>query len=352
MKKLIIVNVNQFGFHTDSYYLAKISSGKWNVTYICWDYGFPRVDSGKVNVLYLSRDGGVFKRLFSFLCNVHIQIKEQRPDLVFVKYFMFCSLISKNFGSKTIVDYRTVSVDANPLRRFIQDAVAKIEAKFFKKRSAISNAVKVNYALGSGCLILPLGANKVAPHLGSNFFDILYVGTLSGRKIEDTIVGFSSFLANKSAEVKKKIRYLIVGDGWAGEVDYLKSLVEKYNLSDNVHVLGRKSHEEVQDYLRTAALGVSYVPMTRFFDLQPPTKTYEYLLAGLPVIATKTTANLDVMDDAYGVTITDNPEEFSLALGKIFENHVHYINNVRTADFDCYTWENIVNRFMREVEYE
>jgi nucleoside-diphosphate-sugar epimerase len=56
-------------------------------------------------------------------------------------------------------------------------------------------------------------------------------------------------------------------------------------------------------------IGVSYIPMLKCFDNQPPTKTFEYLLSGMPVIATATNANKDIINDVNGVLINDNSEE-------------------------------------------
>jgi len=100
-------------------------------------------------------------------------------------------------------------------------------------------------------------------------------------------------------------------------------------------------------------VGVSYVPITPYFDVQPPTKTFEYLLAGMPVIATRTKENEKVINEYNGVLIDDTPEDFRNGLALLYERiSANKFTSSRIIESsESYTWERIVrNNFKLYIE--
>jgi glycosyltransferase involved in cell wall biosynthesis len=89
------------------------------------------------------------------------------------------------------------------------------------------------------------------------------------------------------------------------------------------------------------------VPITPYYDFQPVTKLYEYMLSGMPVIATNTHENRLVVNDDNGVLINDTPEDFCNGLAKICENRNSYNSLDIRKTVESYTWENIVNTILK-----
>ena len=59
--------------------------------------------------------------------------------------------------------------------------------------------------------------------------------------------------------------------------------------------------------------------MTKFYDIQTPTKTFEYIISGLFCIATNTTANKNLINKDNGILCDDNATSFSNALMKLYK---------------------------------
>ena len=87
--------------------------------------------------------------------------------------------------------------------------------------------------------------------------------------------------------------------------------------------------------------------MTPYFDCQPPTKTFEYLLSGMPVIATATYENSLVVNDGNGVLINDTADSFCEGLEKLANNRVVYNSEKILTTCKQYTWENIIHNDLK-----
>ena len=87
-----------------------------------------------------------------------------------------------------------------------------IEMKFFKYKTVISEGLAKKLQLNSNIYILPLGADIISSTRKTfDEMNLLYVGTLYNRKIEDTLVGFANFY--QVYKNKIKMRYTIIGKG-------------------------------------------------------------------------------------------------------------------------------------------
>lgn len=123
----------------------------------------------------------------------------------------------------------------------------------------------------------------------------------------------------------------------------MQAWVKDHGLEDVVSLPGFVPHRELARYYEKCNVGVSYVPINRIYDCQPPTKTFEYLLAGLPVIATNTSENAAVITEHNGLLIEDTPEAFYQALKKLAENRIAYCSDRIRAEALKYSWETIVH---------
>jgi len=99
-----------------------------------------------------------------------------------------------------------------------------------------------------------------------------------------------------------------------GDGEELATLKSDYGGWPNIHLMGHCRHEELMEKLSEYDCGISFIPITRHYEFQPPLKTIEYLGAGLPVIATNTYGNRVYVNEENGVLIDDTTEALRKAL--------------------------------------
>jgi len=346
-KSLLIVNRQQFGYHIDAYYYCKYLSEVFDITYVCWDYGRPPITLPDVRILYIPREGAKPVRYLRFLTAA---IKQARRgcDICFLTYFPGCSAVKFAYlRGKHVFDIRTAEIAEHPGMRVLLDCLLKLEARFFENITVISPSLAKRLGLlGSKVHILPLGADVISSTKKKfDSLQLIYVGALHNRKIEDTVVGFHRFYRDFHNRIQ--CSYKIIGSGHANEENHLRQLVRRLNLQSVVEVLGPIPHDRLSPFFDASNVGVSYIPMTNFYDVQPPTKTFEYLLSGMAVIATSTTENMRVVNMKNGVLIDDNAKSFSSGLKKIYERKERLDSLSIRKEGQPYLWRSIVENNLR-----
>lgn len=336
----------------DTYKLVSHLSKYFKITYVCFDSGLPKLEVLGVNIQYVSSMGGVFKRAVRFFKTSFYNLKKTH-DVVFLDYFHGCSLL--NFFSKSdiILDFRTGSVYANGLKRWTDDAMRIIEAKFFSSVTVISGGLREKLCISPDkAYILPLGADVMSKKL--KIFDVprlFYIGTLNNREIYKTICGVSLFLKSNPS-FKRSLTYDIVGAGYKGEEFKLQEMVKELQLENNITIHGRKSHHEIKPLLDHCNIGLSFIPITSYYDHQPPTKTFEYVLSGMVCMATSTSENKRYINITNGILHSDTPESFACALEKVVLNFKDYNSKSIQQTLKNHTWKNIASHFKAYLDNE
>lgn len=190
--------------------------------------------------------------------------------------------------------------------------------------------------------ILPLGAESFSTSVKR--FDkicLLYVGTFNGRKLGETIKGFARFYRDYNKNVS--MEYHIVGSGNKEEEKKIKDQIKTENLNQNLFLYGRKTHNQIGKFFDMCNIGVSFVPITPYYNVQPPTKTFEYLCSGMAVIATNTYENKLVINDSNGVLTGDNSDSFYEGLIKLFNKRFNLSSQNILNNSKKYNWEKIVD---------
>ena len=138
--------------------------------------------------------------------------------------------------------------------------------------------------------------------------------------------------------------YTIIGAGNNVETTRLKNEINLYNLNEIIHLPGYIHKEKLNTYLSESNLGVAFVPITDYYNAQPVTKVFDFVLAGLPVIATKTDENLKIVNDDNGILIDDNETDFYQGLEHFFKqkNKFKDIKKIKHT-LKKYEWKNITN---------
>ena len=339
---ILFISLGQYGKHKDSYKYCQYLNSYYNITYICFDRGSKKMKDD-TEVIYLKSTGNSILDTFKMIKASRKLIHQKNYQLVFILYFMLCSLVKVFLNSSFIVDIRTSAIDKNRLKRLKFNSMLRVEVKFFKNITIISESLRKKLKIDTKkSTIIPLGADILSSKK-KVYRDIhlLYIGTLSQRDVHKTVYGLSKFI-NENRDKKIKITYDIFGDGFAYDTKLLKESIEKSNLGDIVKYHGRKEHYELQDYFDRCNIGVSFIPMTEYFDCQPPTKTFEYINSGMVCLATDTSENRKIINIDNGLLFDDNPDAFKDVLVKLCQNISTYKTDKIICSISGYTWKSII----------
>lgn len=354
MKRMIILNQNQFGYLNDTYYYCKYLRYDFDLTYLCWFYNYKKIHLNKIRIYYVSRSGNVVVRNIRYILRSIFEIKKNHYDIHFIKYFSGCSLLKLFCPTKKfILDIRTGSVNnKSKLKRKIYNKLIYIESKVFKNITIISESLRNRLNISKHkTFILPVGGDIISEtNKLFTTMQLLYVGTFNNRNIEKTIIGFHKFYE----EYKNLIdtTYTIIGSGNKTEFFKIKETINKLNISSVVRLVGYKDHESLKKYFDQANIGVSHIPITEYFDCQPPTKTFEYLLSGLCVIGTNTTENKKIINNSNGVLINDDPLSFYNGLIHLYNNMQSFNSRQIANNILRYKWSNIILNYFKMYLYK
>jgi glycosyltransferase involved in cell wall biosynthesis len=344
-KRLLIVNGNQFGYSSGHYFYCKYLTSTFRISYICFDRGLNKLEIEGVDVCYVSFSGNKLIRNLRFLRNCIRQSLDFKPHILFVTYFNLCFLLSIFCRSgEAVLDIRSGSLNENIFSRRFENLIILIQSLFFKHIIFLSESLKNKLAISSKkSIILPLGSEIY--FAGNHIFNtikLLYVGSLDNRNISETINGIHWFLQTNNSDTIS-LSYTIIGFGSESEILKIHKCISERKLTKTVTFIGRKTHNELRPYFEQANVGIVFVPQTQGYDKQPATKLFEYLLAGMPVIATNTYENRLIVNDRNGVLINDTAEDFCNGLAKIYRILNFYNSSEIRKSVESYTWENIVN---------
>jgi len=109
---------------------------------------------------------------------------------------------------------------------------------------------------------------------------LIYVGSVHPERGRDVMLEAIA-IANRDG---KKAHLTIVGAG-QDQLEYCQQEIQRLGISDAVTLHGRVPGSHIPDYMRAADAGLCLWEDLPWYRFNPPTKLFEYLVAGLPVLA-------------------------------------------------------------------
>ncbi|EKB51325.1 glycosyltransferase [Cecembia lonarensis] len=344
MKKLLIATKEQFGYHVDSYKYAEYLKDDFQITYVCLYQKRKKIPMEGIKLIYVPRIGNKVNRYLNLLKTIHQEIKNNHYDVVFVVYFLGCFIFQLLHPRQVLnLDIRTASVGKNIRLNFIEDVILKFECLFFKNISIIGENLRRLLNI-KRAHILPLGGECFTEKPANmDILSLLYVGTLENRNLINFVKGFHHFFEDLNMETKNQsLKLIIVGDSPHGELIEIKDYIKRYRLEKVIETPGFIPNNQLTGFFEQSNVGVSYIPLTKYYQNQPPTKTFEYLLSGLPVIATATIENQKIVNASNGVLIGDDSDSVRKGLHEILEKKYTYNPESIKKDLNQSLWKNIV----------
>lgn len=347
MRKILIISKEQFGYHTDIFKWCEYLRDEYQVEAVTFE-GKPKISLDGVKVHYVSSSGSRTLRGIRYVLTCLWYLLLFR-DIIMVCYFRECRILKWCFPwKKMILDIRTLDVNSDKEVRAREDSLIVKATELFDFVTIISEGLRKKIALPvEKSAILPLGADVVSTTEKS--FDsirMMYVGTLFNRDVYKTIEGLAIALKkNPSLD----IHYDIIGDSPGNELAELKQLVKERNMQDYVTLHGYIQHSKLKDFFDKCNIGVSFVPMTEYYEHQPVTKSFEYILSGLYALATNTYSNKEIITPQNGCLIDDTPESVAKGIEYIASHNSDFNSTAIRNSLLNYQWENIVNKILKPI---
>ncbi len=142
---------------------------------------------------------------------------------------------------------------------------------------------------------------------------LIYVGALHHQR---NLMTFCNAVESANA-LGMRFTFTMVGDG-RERMDLEKYAIET---EGRIKVIPPVPHEEVPEWLAAAHVGVLPFPDEEKFRVSSPIKLFEYMAAGLPIVATKIVCHTDVVGGEKFAFWADNATEDGLlnALSQAWE---------------------------------
>jgi len=308
-----------------------------------FDEGKEVLKYDRIKLIHLAGGSKELSNKIRFFLEVRKVLNHENYDFILVNYFIGCSIIRLFTRNKITIDIRTSYIFRNKFRRLLYNIILSCESRLFKNISVISEGLANYLHLPARCHILPLGA-PLFPKIHKNFnsLKIIYVGTFHQRNISNTIFAFAKFFREFCNDIP--MHYTIIGFGSEDDIVKIRTSIETEKMTDSISYLGAIRYPELTAYLNNHNIGMSYIPIEDHYDNQPPTKTFEYLLSGMAVIATGTRENQKVINYSNGIIINDSIEDIYFGLKEIFNRRTIYDTEQIQINARKYSWEDIVTK--------
>jgi len=261
-------------------------------------------------------------------------------------------LISKIFSKKLVYDSHELFTEVPELieRRGVQKVWLTIEKFIFPKlknvytvNSSIANYYSKKYNVSVAVV------RNISVKLKNTVIDKELSNNIKGNK-KMLIMQGSGINRDRGAEevvemmqyVENAVLYIIGG----GDVfEKLKTIVEKFNLSNKVTIMNKMAYQELIEYTKIADLGLSLDKGTNLnYEYSLPNKIFDYIQCNIPILATnrKEVAQLIDENNIGFITNTTQPQNLAKITNSIFRNQEVYnqIKNNLTIASEKYTWEN------------
>ncbi len=327
------------------------------------------IDSSGVEVFHISKE-----RLKSklHLAILFAQLRNKvKPDLVHVFHFRWSILLPlvTFLATRFVLDVRTVHVvNKSGKHSFLtplKNRLTWFESLFFVNGIALTEEIRKMLSPSFKKIpIIPLGANlsKLRPPVGDDVkLDLrkqlgipvdkvifIYSGTINPIRQIDVLVN-----AFEKLSLRTDRAFLIIAGNdidSANTLEELKTLASSLKIQDRILFTGFVKYDLLIQYYHASDIGLCYIPQVSYFDIQPPTKLFEYMAAELLTISTDTTvARTIISDGVNGLLSNADAVSFSqcmfLALTDCQPVAKRFVKEAQVT-VKSYGWEFIIRNYL------
>jgi len=218
-------------------------------------------------------------------------------------YLIFAGLLHKIFGAKLILDIHDPSVDLfdekwpGKKNKILKYFVKKLEQYSCKVADHLITVTKTckeklierGYPSDKITVIFNSANESVFKYNHSRKFQkiergikLCYHGSIAERFGLDIAIKAMQLILEEIPDSRLDV-YGKIPNSYG---TYLKELIVKCNLENNVYLNGLIKRELIPEVLRNSDIGIVPYLNTDYMNLALPTKAFEYIASGLPLIST------------------------------------------------------------------
>lgn len=149
--------------------------------------------------------------------------------------------------------------------------------------------------------------NEVIKELPSPVLRLIYTGSICVPRGRDVMLNAMVLVAEKNIPV-----HLTMVGAPPDELEYCHDFIKEHKLEKYLIVIGRVPGSEIPQFLNEADYGICLWEDRVSWRFNPPTKLFEYLVAGLPVLASNIRTHTRYIDHGVNGFIFDY-DSYSLA---------------------------------------
>jgi glycosyltransferase involved in cell wall biosynthesis len=188
---------------------------------------------------------------------------------------------------------------------------------------------------------------KMAVHL-------MFIGTVSQARGRDVMLEAMAILAKKNNQSNQDnaVKLTIVGAS-KSELAYCQQKINDLNIAEYVDVIGRVSGHEIPEYLAQADVGICLWEQNQWNEFNPPTKLFEYLVAGLPVLASNIRTHTRYIQNWQNGLIFDyDADALAMAILKLCnkKSMISAMKNQAVISGEQYRWSRIEPVFLSAIQ--
>lgn len=350
------------------------------------DYSF--AENSKVNVIrsytYIASKKTFFRRVFTFLsysissvlASFKLRKNKYEAAITISPPFFSCFsiyIISKILGCPYILDiqdiYPMTLIDLNIVKNKLTIRFLEFWEIFLYKRAkyivvisdGFKRLIKEKNIAPDKIVVVENWADpeifkysedtkvKIRQQLNINGkFVVLFVGTIGiCQGLENSIE------ALKILKDYKDIYFVFLGDGVS------RKKIEEYTKENNLNnakFILRQPHKAIPEFMCIADAYLAHIRNNRLYSVTIPSKTYEYLSMGKPILMSVIGEAKDLVEKNHsGIGIEpENPQSLAQGILKLYENKEFYnslLNNGRDYIIKYANRENMTGKYIDLVSH-
>jgi glycosyltransferase involved in cell wall biosynthesis len=181
-----------------------------------------------------------------------------------------------------------------------------------------------------------------------NIIRIVYVGSVSKERGRDVMLDAIA-LVNQGGS---KAHLTIIGAS-NEEIHYCNRYAAHLGIAEMISVMGRISGAEIPQYLKDADIGICLWEDKEWWRFNPPTKLFEYLVAGLPVLASNIRTHTQYITNwENGLIFEYGSQYLADAIDSLYvhRSELTTMKNNSALIGKQYLWSKIEPEFMQAIE--
>lgn len=190
-------------------------------------------------------------------------------------------------------------------------------------------------------------ALSALPKAADEAVQLIYVGSVHEDRGRDVMLQAVA-ISNQNS----KIAHLTIIGASAAQAKYCDNLVKELDITNSVTIYGRVPGYEIPGYFSKADAGLCLWKDLPWFRFNPPTKLFEYLVAGLPVLASNIRTHTQyVQDEVNGLICEYDSTSLANAIQHLYKTRADLpqLKQRAVASSDVYLWPTIEPKFLGAI---